>query len=370
MLLSNQNLPAGLDEGQGSGEHVMLFSPWYYGHHPSYLRHLILYWIQRQLSGRLDIVVMPSFVDKHGDVVALAEEQPNIRFIAITPEEQARLESTPSSLGKAFVQYQLIAHYAKRLRATHGVLMHFDSCQMPFMLGLRLPCSFSAVCFRLTFHYKYFSNYTPTWKERIQQFREQVFLDRLLAHPQFRVLFCLDPLAVPLLNRYRNRKAEAVYLPDPVELITASEVAASQLRQRLGIESDRKVFLAFGVLADGRKGTRQLLEAVSLLTSQVQHKLCILLAGEPFEAGQATLEEWLMPLRQLPVQIVTRFGYLPEAEVPLYFKLADVVVAPYQKPAGMSGLLLLAAVAQKPVLTSGHRSRRTLDSSYTLPKHA
>ena len=37
-----------------------------------------------------------------------------------------------------------------------------------------------------------------------------------------------------------------------------------------------------------------------------------------------------------------------------YFQIADVVLAPYQRHVGMSGILLLAAAANKPVLCSNY----------------
>ncbi len=54
------------------------------------------------------------------------------------------------------------------------------------------------------------------------------------------------------------------------------------------------------------------------------------------------------------MQVVTRLGYVPDGEVSAYFHLADVVVAPYPRHAGMSGVVLLAAAAGRPVLTSSY----------------
>nr|RNJ65923.1 MAG: glycosyltransferase [Leptolyngbya sp. IPPAS B-1204] len=334
---------------------IMVFSPWYYGHHPTYIRHLILQWKQRRLPGILNIVTMPSFLEKHEEIVSLADQnRSSVHFVSFTAEEENHL-STSSNLSGAFRQYQLIVRYVKQLEATHALLMHFDSCQLPFVIGYDLPCSFSAIYFRPTFHYNKFFNYTPTWKERIQQLRERIFLSRLLAHPQLKTLLCLDPFAVSSINQCFSGSAKAVHLPDPVEFQVPEQDQVNYLKAELGIEPDRKVFLAFGLLADERKGTRQLLDALHTLEPELCRKLCILLVGEPFQAGQTTLEAWLSPVSEsLPVQIVTKFGYIPESEVPLYFRLADAVLAPYQKHQGMSGILLLAAAAQKPVLSSNY----------------
>jgi glycosyltransferase involved in cell wall biosynthesis len=370
MAISSQHPDLAFEEKEPeNAPHLMLFAPWYYGHHPIYLRHLIRYWGEQKLPGRLSIVVMPTFLAKHEDVVNLASEQERqtVKFFAIAKEEEIQLASVRPNFLKAFVQYQLIVRYARKLGATQGLLMHFDSCQIPIVLGLPLPCPFSAIYFRPTFHYQKFSNYSPTGKERRQHLQERVFLSRIFAHNQFRKLFCLDPIAVDFIDREFGGSAKVVHMPDPVEKIFPAEDSVRNLKSELGIEPTRKVILAFGILAGERKGTRQFLEALSLLESELCQKICILLVGEPFPEGQATLESWLTKVRQsLPVQVITRFGYVPESDVPLYFQLSDFVVAPYQKHAGMSGIVLLAAAAKKPILSSNYGLMGELVQKYRL----
>jgi glycosyltransferase involved in cell wall biosynthesis len=367
MVLSDQKLLINCKQEQNSLPCLMIFSPWYYGHHPTYLRHLIHYWQEHQFVGTLNIVVMPTFLKKHRDILELTKKCQTIRLIPITQDEEFRLESAPSSISQAFVQHQLIVQYARRLNATQGLLMHFDSCQVPLVLGQKLPCPFSGIYYRPTFHYSSFSNYTSTWRERIQQLRERLFLFLLSVHPQFKTLFCLDPFAVAPINRQLNARVKAVHLPDPVRVADVSETDINHLKTQLGIEPDRKVCLIFGSLAEERKGTQRLLESLALLEHDLCKKLCILLVGEPFPDRQALLETWLIPVRQtLPVQVVTQFGYVSEPDIGLYLGLSDAILAPYLKHAGMSGILLLAAVAQKPVLSSNYGLMGEMVRQYCL----
>ncbi|MGC8712676.1 MAG: glycosyltransferase family 4 protein [Leptodesmis sp.] len=367
MLLSKRETSVQPARGSSNNPHLMLFAPWYYGHHATYLGHLIRYWQQHNLPGRLSIVVMPTFLEKHPDVVAIANACPNSRFVAMTAEEQVWLESAKSPVGNAMVQYQLLVRYATRLGATQGLLTHLDSIQVPLVLGKKLPCPFSGIYFRPTFHYTSFANYMPTRKERIQHLKERLFLFRLLTHPQFKSLFCLDPLAIAPINQRDPKQTKAVYLPDPIEFHCPPKDAVMNFRQQLGIEPERRAFLMFGSLAEGRKGTQQLLESVFLLEPDLCQKLCLVLVGEAFPDRQRLLETWLEPIRQsLPVQIVTRFGYVPEADVPLYFQVADGILAPYLRHAGMSGILLQAASAGKPVLSSSYGLMGELVQQYEL----
>lgn len=346
--------------------HLMVFSPWCYGHHPTYLRHLISYWCQQQLSGTIDIVVSEQFLQEHADVVALTKKcggRQSIQFVTIATSEQADLEASTSGWKRAFKQYQLIGKYSRLLQATQGLIIYFDSCQLPIVLGLQLPCACSGIYYRPTFHYRLFDDSIPTWRERFQHLREQIFLWRLLHHPQFKTLFCLDPLAIEPIARLGDRD-RVMHLPDPIELSDADEFSIAQLRTNLGIEPHRRIFLSFGRLSEGRKGISQLVEAVALLSPDLQQQMCLLCVGEP---NREQLETWLTPIRQLAtVQIVDRYGYIPEADVKAYFQLADVVLAPYQRHVGMSGILLQAAAANKPVLSSDYGLMGELIRQYGL----
>jgi glycosyltransferase involved in cell wall biosynthesis len=347
-------------------KHLMLFSPWCYGHYPSYLKYLIDYWCQRQLSETLSIIVSPEFMREHADVVILATNCDRIQFVSMTQQEQRDLESKTSGWSRAFEQYSLIAKYAERLKATQTLAMYFDSCQLPLAIGFKLPCSFSGIYFRPTFHYNRLPNYISTWKDRLRQLREKFFLSRLSNHPQLNRLFCLDPIVVDAINNLSDQ-AKAVCLADPIQVEQFSSERVMQFKTDFGIESDRRILLSFGRLTDPRKGIPQLIEAISLLPSELCQKVCLLFAGEPKGIGEKTLESWLESIRRaLPVQIITRYGYVPESDVQLYFQISDAIAAPYQKHVGMSGILLQAAAVQKPVISSNYGLMGEMVRRYSL----
>jgi glycosyltransferase involved in cell wall biosynthesis len=72
-------------------------------------------------------------------------------------------------------------------------------------------------------------------------------------------------------------------------------------------------------------------------------------------------------LRQThPIQLIECYDFIPENEVSKYFQMADVVLAPYQRHVGMSGILLLAAAAAKPVISSDYGLMGELVLRYQL----
>ena len=341
-----------------ASDKIMLFEMAIYGHHAVYIRHLVRYWCQQKLPGHFYIVVTAQFVTECADVVAIAKDhsESNISFIAIAPDEEATLTANPNSFiqrkARAWQEWNLMCSYAKQLEATHCLLASFDFFQWPFLLAQKPPCLISSIYFKPTFHYANFLGYAPTLKSRLQHQQEKLMLSAIFQRSCLHRLLCLDPFAVEALNKGK-RCPKAVVLADPVET-HQTETPPSKLRSHLGIEPQRKIFLLFGDLT-GRKGVEQILEAISQLPSKYCDRLCFLLVGRCDLTTQQQFESKIAQVRNVKsAQIITRYGFVSQQAVPEYFQLANVVLAPYQKHIGMSGILLQAAAAQKPVLSSDY----------------
>jgi len=339
---------------------LIVFELGYTGHYPNYIQHLAKYWCEQELPGRLDIVVSPKFVQHHADVVDIAStyNQKSLKFVAITLDEEASLIPRKSSINRAlrsFQEWNLLRKYATTLGATQCLLLYFDSFQAAVASGAKLPCLFSGIYFRPTFHYSDFTHYVPSLKDSLQQWREKyIILPRVLRHPQLQNLFCLDPFVIKHIKQFAS-KAKVVHLPDPVLICSFSEQELEKFKQSLKIDPSRKVFLLFGALYDGRKGIHQLLEAISKLSPILCQKLCLLLVGQIGGTDKSPIQTRISEISQsLPVQIIVRDEFVPEQEVPMYFQIADVILAPYQRHVGMSGTLVEAAAAQKPLLSSDY----------------
>ncbi len=353
---------------QNNAGKIMLFDPSIRGHHPNYIQYLIKYWHEHKLSGYLEIVVSPRFLQEHDDVVnlALSYNQENINFIAITLEEEAILNSRKSPLKRVlrnFKEWQIICKYANLLKVNHCLLMYFDTCELPLAVGAKACCPFSGIFFRPSFHYHELTQSIPSCKEGIRQWRQKFFLSQILKNPQLKNLFCLDPFAVKCLEKFETH-VKLISLPDPVETFEISNTNLSNLRQSLKIESQRKVFLLFGALTT-RKGIYQLLDAIANLPIELCQKMCLLMVGE--SNIKIELQSRITEICQVkPVQIISHYKFVPDRDIPGYFQLADVVLAPYQRHVGMSGILLLAAAAQKPVLSSDYGLMGKLVQEYQL----
>lgn len=349
---------------------IMLFDVEVRGHHAGYIQHLLNYWCKQKYTNHLDIVVSPKFLQQHSDVVKIgsASNQQNINFVSITPEEEASLGDIGSFTGRfrrAFQEWHLILNYTRLLAPDQCLLMYLDTVLLRLALGVGLPCPFSCIYFRPVFHYSDFASYSPSWRERIWQQRDQLFLSRLLSSPSLQTLFCLDPFAVEYINELKGRSV-AVHISDPVQIYSDLKLEPEGLKRSLNIDHGRQVFLLFGALTE-RKGINQLLEAIELLPQHLCQRLCLLLVGPLDTQDNELTKTRITSIAQaMLVQIICRHKFVTDQEIQPYFVIADVVLAPYQRHVGMSAILVRAAAAQKPVLSSSYGLMGEVTRRYEL----
>jgi glycosyltransferase involved in cell wall biosynthesis len=335
---------------------LMLFDLSVRGHHPAYIQHLIRYVIDQPQLGRIVVVVSPRFLEEHCDVVEFAQQNAptTVQFQAITWAEERALGDRKSArrrFHRLFKEWRLLCKYAEALHAYHCLIMYFDTCLIPIASGVPMPCPVSGIYFRPTFHYPEFANYHSSFKNHLQHWQEKGLLTLAGRRNNLQTLFSLDPFAVSYLN-HLLAQAKAIHLPDPIRLDAPKDHRVQELQIELGLDPHRTICLLFGALT-GRKGVPQVLDAIAQLSYIDAQKLCLLLVGESSIADDLNRQIAAI-IRRLPVQIVSRYEFVPEDDVSAYFHLSDVVLAPYQRHVGMSGILLQAAAAGKPILSSDY----------------
>jgi glycosyltransferase involved in cell wall biosynthesis len=336
---------------------LMMFDLSINGHHPVYIQHLIHYWGTLQFPISIDIVVSSKFTQNHSDVADLVSKYNHcsIRFVPISAEEESDFK--PRNLGaiqrmqRSFQEWKLLCRYAENLKADHCVILYFDPYQLSLIFAQKAPCSISGIYFRPTFHYQNFVQCDLTWRDKVQQVREKLLLQQVLRNTQLKTLFCLDPFAVKYLQKIQKR-VQISPLPDPVLETSLSPLQILQLRGKLGVKKNRKICLLFGALT-GRKGIYETLKSLLELPINIQEELCVILAGQANSQDRQRITAKIAEVHSTcNVQIISQFEFISESEVPVYFQLADIILAPYQHHVGMSGILLQAAAARKPVLSS------------------
>lgn len=136
------------------------------------------------------------------------------------------------------------------------------------------------------------------------------------------------------------------------DVIPAARASRSEARQQLGLGPDEKVLLFFGNIAP-YKGVDDLLRALAILV-QEGGRFTLILAGRvkdrSCEAYWAKLECLIEALR-LSQYVRKEIRWVPDSEVGLFFRAADVAVLPYRR-VYQSGVVALAYAQGVPVIAS------------------
>jgi glycosyltransferase involved in cell wall biosynthesis len=337
---------------------VLLFELSADGHYPSYVRYLVEGWNSRR--GELVVVVSQRFAERHGDW--MRPERAGVSWQVLSPAETQLLNPRRypwQRVLRACQEWDLLDRYIRRLGADHCLLPYLDSRRWPLLLRQPLSCDLTAIYFRPSFHYDRLQGQPSRWQYRL----ERLMVKRMIHHPALKTLLCLDGSAVVPLAAL-NPQIQVDYLPDPVAMVRATPQQVETLRQRLKVEPGRRVLLFFGAI-HRRKGIYPLLQALRSMGAEASQQLCLVLAGEidPLDAQMVQ-----KCLQQLPrhIQIIRQDQYLAEADLAAYFQMADLVLALYQHHVGMSGVLLRAAVAGRPVLCDRYGLIGNLTERYQL----
>jgi glycosyltransferase involved in cell wall biosynthesis len=164
-------------------------------------------------------------------------------------------------------------------------------------------------------------------------------------------------------------------LPDPVPPLSEEPVDSpareasenGELSDRLLESDDRTTFLMFGALRE-EKGVRNVIEAFGQLDGETAEQARLCLFGQVRADLKAAFPRLVASLRRtqprLDVCVENRF--LPDAELQKALQATDVVLAPYLRTEGSSGVIGLAARYAAPVIGPSSGLVGSLINEYDL----
>jgi len=131
-----------------------------------------------------------------------------------------------------------------------------------------------------------------------------------------------------------------------------TELTPAEAKRRLGLRDDEKTILFFGRVRP-YKGIEYLLDAFRLLLADKQANYRLIVAGELIKGYEEYLQEIQSTVRRGFDQgrVILRVQFIPDDEVEVYLKAADVLVLPY-KEIFQSGVLFLAYAFGLPVVAT------------------
>lgn len=340
---------------------IVVLEPSYEGHPQEWLEHIVRFALAERLSEPLRLVVAPQL---HARLAALVPEDAadRIQISALSKSEQGLCLHRSLAMS-GFARWWIMRRYMKRYGARRGHFLSLDHLSLPLALGFGAGGKrLDGILFRPSVHYHQMGRYAPDWKERVRDLRKSVLYRFMLLNRSVESVLTLDPFfARYALASYRGgMKVRTV--PDPAKW-TGMENPEKPLRGEKG----RVRFLMFGYLAE-RKGVLTLLTAIALLPPSVASQISLVIAGSVDPDIRSRLPRAIndLLLLQPTVRLAFKEGWLSDADLKVEVESCDVILAPYQRFVGSSGVLIWAASAGKPVLTQDFGLLHRLAQDYRL----
>jgi len=327
---------------------VLIFEPDSDGHPHEWLCHLIEFARRSPPAPRVSFVVSPKL---YRDLAARLDGAEGICVFPLSPLA-ARLCTHRTLVVNGFARWWYMRRFLARTGAQTGQFLSLDLLSLP--LALRLGAGsgrhFGGILFRPSVHYRLLGAYHPCRRERLRDMRKAALYRLMLPNRALGSVLSLDPFFPRHAARFYRAGSKVRAVPDPVYPLAPGADGDNALAD--AVPPGRVALLLFGHLTE-RKGTLTLLESLRLIPEHVAARLTVILAGKIDSAiadRVATLRQRLEVLQpDLVLTLVDR--RLSTGEIGALVARADVVLAPYQRFVGSSGVLLWAARAGKPLLT-------------------
>ena len=330
-----------------SPREVLILEPDAEGHAQEWLQHLVEFVAADATAAAISVVAPPALC------AALSRSMPvvadgRIRFIALTPRE-LRLCTHRSLSIAAFARWWTMRRYLARTGADSGFFLSLDLLCLPLALGLHaMGKPIAGVLFRPSVHYRTLGKYQPSSAERLRDLRKDLLYRLTLRNPCVRAVLSLDPFFPAHAESHYNHGIKVRALPEPPIMVQSDGDAAPAIDfappGRVGL-------LLFGYLTE-RKGPLEVLDALRLLPTHISKRTALLLAGRIDPTIHSAIKERCAALARERPELWVRIEdrWLNRAELEILVARSDVVLAPYQRFVGSSGVLLWAARAGRPVL--------------------
>lgn len=322
--------------------HILIFEVALSGHHANYLEHIAALFLSK--GHRVTVSVLEKHVSEPM-FSKLHNAYPQQLKVSALPELSLSLKIA-KRLGVAGTELRhwlMFKIFFQQLNATEKVdtvfFPYLDYClHVISLLGSpSMSVSWAGICMRPSFHYRDFGVLAPEPKWRSIKAR---LFRRLLRQRGLKKIFTIDELLEKHVHqKHPSLATRLMFVPDPAELSSRYDQASA--RNLLRLVHDDFIVLVYGAI-DQRKGVDQLLQG--LTHQKMLRNVRVLVVGRHTPALREQFS------REPLVTSIDTYADCNTEEAA--FRAADVVWMGYRSHYVMSGVLVLAAMAGKPVLAT------------------
>lgn len=186
---------------------------------------------------------------------------------------------------------------------------------------------------------------TDSWLNRLTLKIQYRLCDSIFVHT--------DKMKRELCEDFGAHDAAVTVIPYPINnALPDTGLTPGQAKTRLGLKEGDKAILFFGRIVP-YKGIEFLIEAFKLLDRQQSANYRLILAGEPMKEAESYVRDLRCSLEKAIADgtAVVRAEFIPDTEIEVYLKGADVLVLPYRE-IFQSGVLIMAYSFGLPVVAT------------------
>ncbi|MEK9969264.1 MAG: glycosyltransferase [Ferrovibrio sp.] len=322
------------------------------GHAEEWLRHLLLHLGRQHQIERIWIVVPAVLRDRLADSLP-AHLRHRIGLLALTPAELRYCTHRRLAVS-GMARWWVMRRYLLRTGAGVGYFLSLDHLSLPLGLGLGAAGRrLGGILFRPSVHYRELGDYRPSLGEKMRDWRKSLLYRGLLSNPAVDTVLTLDPFFSSYASEHYKGGDKVSAVPDPAFPV-ALQPANDDLLP-IPVPPDRVMLLLFGALT-ARKGVLHTLEALKLLPPELSARIAVVIAGKisPDIHRKMHLLKTRLHHERPNLWLHVEDRWLGSAEIESLVRRSDIVLAPYQRFVGSSGVLLWAARNNKPLLTQDY----------------
>ncbi|MBV8534425.1 MAG: glycosyltransferase family 4 protein [Alphaproteobacteria bacterium] len=346
------------------GRRLVVLEPDVEGHPREWLRHLINFTAAMGAGYTVWLVVAPEVCQ---DLTAELATQSTARVRVLPLTDAERKFCTHRWLAvSGFARWWTMRRYLRLLGADAGHFLSIDHVSLPLALGFRAAGRrLGGILFRPSVHYPQLGCRPTRWREWLRDARKELLYQLMLLNDAVRVVLTLDPYFPGYAARRYINGTKIRAVPDPAH--PPVNGTDEDLRVAERPPDDRMMFLLFGYLTQ-RKGVLVLLEALREIPGDIARRVAVVLAGKVDPTIRAEVQNLCgcLAIEQPDLWLHLEDRRVSTGELDALVRRADVVLAPYQRFVGSSGVLLWAARLGKPILTQDFGLLGRLVKDYQL----
>jgi len=276
---------------------------------------------------------------------AAMHDTPNLTFFNLWPPRSAK-KSIFSKLSRTLGHYRMLISYAASARPRVFHILWNSKIQVFDRSLLMLYYKMLGKKVALTAHNvnQARRDSRDTWLNRFTLRIQYHLTDHIFVHTR--------KMKDELLNDFGVADRAVTVIRHPInDAFPDTELTPLEAKRRLGLCKSEKAILCFGKIKP-YKGIEYLLAAFEKLAAgDAQYRLII--AGEVQKGNEGYLDSLLqaMPREMADGRVILRTQFIPDEDMEIYLKAADVLALPY-KDIFQSGVLFLGYSFGLPVIAT------------------